>query len=156
MEKIYNLFKFIESRYPQYKIPSVLKIINNDPLTEEDLNIERDLDLGYNIYLTSLPDGLEVGRNLYLNDCTSLTSLPDGLTVGESLDLSDCISLTSLPEGLEVGRNLNLIGCANLKSLPEGLYVGRDLSLRSTLIAKKYTEAEIREMCPRIRGNIYL
>ena len=177
MEKIYNLFKFIEDKYPQYKTPIKFKILNDIPLTKEELNIKEDLYLGYSIYLKSLPKGLTVNGALDLEGCESLTSLPEKLKVGWNLDLSRCTSLKSLPEELSVGNNLNLKGCISLESLPKGLIIPGDLRLQNcsnleslpndlrvlgglylkdTKIISKYTEAEIREMCPRIRGNIYL
>jgi hypothetical protein len=196
MEKIYNLFKFIEDKYPEYKTPIELKILNGIPLTKKELNSKANIIIYDNHNLVSLPEGLSV-NNLNLAFCIYLKSLPKGLTVGGYLDLNHCTALKALPEGLTVGGNLNLISCINLKSLPEGLSVNNvDLSectslkslpkrltvggnlrlrncvsleslpndlrvlgglyLRNTKIISKYTEAEIREMCPRIRGNIYL
>jgi hypothetical protein len=132
MEKIYNLFKFIEDKYPEYGIPLTYKLVNGIPLTKEELNIEGDLDLDY----------------------SHVTSLPDNLTISGYLLLYNCYKLTALPKGLTVGESLNLRGCVNLKSLPKGLVVGGDLYLGNTPIDKKYTEAEIREMCPGIKGKI--
>jgi hypothetical protein len=138
MEKIYNLFKFIESKYPEYKTPLkviyTFKIINKIPFTKEELNVKKDLFLNF----------------------SEIEKLPEGLTVGENLNLIGCTSLKSLPKGLEVGRDLYLGRCINLQALPEGLIVGRDVILIDTPIAEKYTVEQIREMCPGIKGDIYL
>jgi hypothetical protein len=134
MENIYNLFKFIEDKYPQYRVPFQFKIINNIELSKEDLDVKGNVDLAES-NIKSLPDGLKVGGYLNLRGCTSLTSLPDSLVVGSNLNLRGCTSLTSLPRDLKV----------------EGW-----LGLKRTPITIKYTEDEIREMCPGIKGDIYL
>jgi hypothetical protein len=174
MEKLYNLFKFIENKYPEYRAPVILKLANNDFLNKEELNITDDIDLRYSISLKSLPKGLNVEGDLKLN-FTNLKSLPEGLRVGVDLDLRGCTSLESLPEGLSVGGTLDLDYCNNLASLPEGLTVVRNLylrntrltslpkdisvggyiDLRSTPISKKYKEYELEEMYPGIKGGIY-
>jgi hypothetical protein len=136
MEIIYNLFKFIEDKYPdKYRTPLTFKMDNEIPLTKEDLNVLGDFIIYDNPDLESLPEGLNVSRDINLGFCTSLISLPKGLSVGRDLDLEHCESLTSLPKGLKV------LGSINLKNTP---------------IAEKYTEDEIREMYPGIKGKIYL
>jgi hypothetical protein len=138
MEKIYNLFKFIEYKYPEYKTPLKMvytfKIINKIPFTKEELHVKKDLFLNF----------------------SEIEKLPEGLTVGENLNLIGCASLKSLPKGLEVGRDLYLGRCTSLQSLPEGLIVGRHIILIDTPIAEKYTVEQIRKMCPGIKGEIYL
>jgi hypothetical protein len=135
MEKIYNLFKFIESKYPQYRTPLTFKMDNEIPLTKEDLNVLGDFTIYDNPDLESLPEGLNVSRDVNLGFCTSLISLPKGLSVGRDLDLDNCHKLKALPKGLKV------LGSINLKNTP---------------IAEKYTVEQIREMCPGIKGEIYL
>ena len=134
MENIYNLFKFIENKYPQYRAPIKFKLVNNIPLTKEDLNVKGHLDLSKSD-ITTLPDGLKVSGHLYLDGCKRLTSLPIGLEVGWSLRLNNCTSLESLPSDLEVYGNFFLI---------------------NTPISEKYTEEQIRKMCPGIKGGIFL
>jgi hypothetical protein len=136
------------------------------------------LDLDNCKNLTSLPDGLYVRGNLYLENCKSLKSLPDGLEVegpylnlinctnltslpnnfkfGGDLYLENCKSLKSLPDGLEVGGDLLLEGCTKLKSLPKNLKVRGSLWLQNTPLSENYTEEQIREMVPGIKGNINL
>ena len=65
---------------------------------------------------------------------TPITSLPQGLTVGGSLHL-DNTSITSIPQDLEVGGSLDL---------------------NNTPIAKKYTEEQIKQMVPNLKGRIYI
>ena len=134
MENLYNLFKFIEDKYPQYRVPFEVKIINNIELSKEDLDFKGNVDLSE----------------------SNIKSLPDGLKVGGYLNLRGCISLTSLPDDLVVGGNLNLRGCTSLTSLPRDLKVDGWLGLKRTPMTIKYTVEQIREMCPGIKGDIYL
>jgi len=110
---------------------------------------EGDLDLNYTP-ITSLPQGLKVKGYLDLNN-TKITSLPKDLEVKGSLNLSST-PITSLPQGLKVGRNLYLN--TNITSLPQDLKVGGNLWLRNTPISKKYTEEQIKQMCPGIKGKV--
>jgi len=133
------------------------------------------LDLSFCINLQSLPDNLNVGRQIYLKGCKSLRSLPDNLTrVKGSFDLRECENLQSLPDNLTVGGHLDLSFCKSLQSLPDNLTVHdvyldytsietlpKDLKIHgnifmyNTPLSKKYTEEEIRQMCPGIKGDIY-
>ncbi len=85
---------------------------------------------------------------------TPITSLPDNLQVGGSLYLAGT-PITSLPNNLQVGENLNLIRTP-ITSLPNNLKVGRTLLLSKTPLSKKYTEEEIRQMVPGVKGDIIL
>jgi hypothetical protein len=101
LKKILDFLKQNENR----NIPIAWKLINNEPLTEKELTIDRDLDLKGST-IKSLPEGLLLG-GLNLTNCKSLTSLPEGMKVGRGgLNLTNCKSLTSLPKGLKVGENL--------------------------------------------------
>ena len=62
--------------------------------------------------------------------------------------------ITSLPEGLRVGGYLNL-SYTKITSLPEGLSVDGDLNLSYTPISKKYTAAQLKQMLPNVKGEIY-
>ena len=140
---IKNIFDFLEINEGK-KTPFVWKLINHEPLTDEELIVKGNLDLA-NLKITSLPEGLEVGAELDLYNCKSLTSLPEGLKVGRNLYLENCTSLTSLPYGLEVGGGLNLENCTSLTSLPKGLKVRGWLDIKHTQL-KNYTDDELREM----------
>jgi hypothetical protein len=172
-EALKNIIDFLEKNDNKNK-PFKWKLLNNEPLTEDELIINDDLDLheskitylpeGLMVYgtldlysckqLTSLPEDLYVSMNLDLAQ-TSITSLPDGLQVGGRLNLENCTNLKSLPKGLEVGGSLDLENCTNLKSLPKGLEVGGDLYILGTKL-QKYTDDELREMIKPgyIKGEI--
>ena len=155
-----------EEREKNYKIALNKKIqeyIKNGSKGDLDLaetpitSLPEGLTVGGSLVLsdtpiTSLPKGLKVGGDLDLSD-TPITSLPEGLKVGGDLDLS-YTPITSLPEGLKVGGYLDLSGTP-ITSLPEGLKVVGDLFLYGTPLAKQYTEEQIKQMCPGIRGGIY-
>ena len=85
---------------------------------------------------------------------TQITSLPSGLKVKGDLYLLNT-PLTSLPSGLEVLGSLYL-GSTPITSLPSDLKVKDELYLKNTPLAEKYTEEDIRQMCPGIKGRIYL
>ena len=43
-----------------------------------------------------------------------------------------------------------------IKTLPNDLNVGGNLYLNNTPMFKKYTKIQIKQMCPGVKGNIYL
>lgn len=126
-----NIFKFLEKK-DNRPIPLRVKLLNNLPLTPEDLDIKGDLDL-HSTKITSLPDNLKVSGNLDLYD-TPITSLPDDLEVGGNLYLTRTNKLDTLPANLTVGRDLDLSENSQITELPDNLTVGRDLWLRNTQI----------------------
>ena len=132
--KLKIIFAFLEkkeSKSHQAKGTLLWKIIFNEPLTNEDLNVKGDL---------------------YLRD-SKIPSLPKGLKVGGDLDLG-WTKITSLPEGLEVGGILDLYW-TNITSLPKGLKVDDYLNIRETTLLE-YTDDELREMIQPgfIKGQI--
>ena len=151
-ETINNIFEFIKKNDNKNK-PLRWKLINNEPLTDDELNIEGNLNLT-DSKITQLPKGLKVGDNLNLLG-SIITSLPEGLEVGDSLDLSYS-DIRTLPEGLEVGGSLWLIGCWLITSLPKGLHVGGDLYIFRTNF-RNLSNDEIRDMIKPgfIGGGIY-
>ena len=150
-EVLKRIFEFLKEK-EGYNLPVKWKLINNIPLTKEELNVKGDLNLA-GLEITSLPEGLKVGGSLFI-DNTKITSLPEGLEVGGNLDLSSSL-INSLPKGLKVGGTLWLLWCENLTSLPKGLRVGLHLDLWNSPL-KKYTDDEIREMIKPgfIKGKI--
>ena len=151
---IYNLFKFIEDKKPQYKTPFKVKLIYApETLTKEELNVEGDLNLS-NTQIQSLPSGLEV-RDLWLDD-TPIQSLPNDLKVKGTLSLP-YTPIKDLPNNLTV-KNL-ILHDIPIKSLPDNLTVKGDLDLSNTPLSKKYTtEEEIKAKYPgiKVKGKIYL
>ena len=126
-EALKRIFKFLEEK-GEHRMPLKFKLLNNIPLTKEELIVDDDLNLSYT-NITSLPEGLKVGGSLLLSGCKNITSLPEGLKVGGNLNLIDT-NITSLPNGLEVGRDLYLNN-SNIKSLPENLVVVGNLDLHN-------------------------
>jgi hypothetical protein len=151
-ETINNIFEFIKKNNNKNK-PLRWKLINNEPLTDDELNIEGNLNLT-DSKITQLPKGLKVGDNLNLLG-SIITSLPEGLEVGATLDLSYS-DIRTLPEGLEVGDSLWLIGCWLITSLPKGLHVGGNLYIFRTNFTN-LSDDEIRDMIKPgfIGGEIY-
>jgi hypothetical protein len=129
-ETIKNIFDFLEDNEGKRSV--LWKLVNDEPLKDEELSIKGDLDLNYT-GIRTLPKGLKVDGNLYLNNT----------------------KITSLPEGFKVGRNLYLENCKNLTSLPKGLKVGGDLNIRGTELFI-YSNDELRKMIEPgfIKGNI--
>jgi len=130
-ETLKNIIDFLEKNDNKNK-PFKWKLLNNEPLTEDELNFKGELNLQF----------------------SKITSLPKGLKVRHSLFLEYCTSLTSLPEGLKVGYNLYLYN-SGIKLLPKGLEVERDLFIRDTSLAK-LSDDELREMIKPgyIKGDI--
>jgi hypothetical protein len=119
MEKdtIRSIFKFLENE-ENIRAPFMWKWLNNEPLTEDDLHINGDLDLTYS-NIESLPEGLIVRGDLNLTFCENISSLPEGLIVRFNLIVEDCSQLYSLPKGLKVGGTL-YIGTSPLGEYSEG------------------------------------
>jgi len=103
-EALKRIFYFLEEK-EQQNPPFLWKWKNEIPLTEEDLDINGDLDLTYS-NIESLPEGLKIDGDLILNYCENISSLPEGLLVRGNLILEECINLSSLPKGLKVGGTL--------------------------------------------------
>jgi len=120
-ETLKKIFTFLEEEENKDK-PFMWKLMNNEPLTDEELFVEGDLDLTE----------------------TDIESLPDGLNVEDILSLYGCKNIQSLPEGLEVGGFLDL-GHSNITSLPKGLKVWDRLFIKNTPL-RKYTDEQLREM----------
>jgi hypothetical protein len=101
-EALKRIFEFLEEK-EEHNAPFLWKLVNNEPLTEDDLVVKGNLDLQFK-KITSLPEGLEVEGNLKLF-YTGIRELPEGLIVGRDLELP-YLSMTSLPKGLKVYRNI--------------------------------------------------
>ena len=131
-ETLKKIFRFLEDK-EQRKKPLKFKLLDNEQLTKEELNVKGSLYLGG----------------------TNITQLPEGLEVAYSLGLELCVNLHSLPKGLKVGDWLGLEG-SKVSSLPEGLEVGLLLFIKNTPLAEKHTDEEIREMIKPgfIKGKI--
>ena len=130
IEQLKRIFDFLEEK-GEHRAPVKWKLINNIPLTEDDLNVKGDLDL-FDSKIKSLPEGLKVSGTLDLS-YSKIISLPKGMEVGGTLFLHFS-KITSLPEGLEVGNNL---------------YIGKTP-------LTKYSDEELREMIKPgfIKGKI--
>ena len=131
-ETLNNIFDFLEKNDNKNK-PFKWKLLNNVPLTEDELTIKGNLDL----------------------DDSEIKTLPEDLQVNGFLSLAES-DIESLPEGLSIGRSLNLSYCKEITSLPKGLEVGWNLNIRGTKL-QKYTDDELREMIKPgfLKGEIY-
>jgi hypothetical protein len=148
--------------------------LSGNPITSlpNNLTVNGNLNLNGTL-ITSLPNNLTVNGGLYLSE-TPITKLPDNLTVSGDLYLTRT-KITSLPNNLTVNRdlyldgtlitklpdNLKVIGSLNLDhtlvtSLPNNLTVGGYLYLEGTPISKKYTEEQLKEMLPGVKGKIFI
>ena len=78
-EQLKRIFEFLEEK-EKHNVPLQWKLINNIPLTKEELNVEGDLDLSYTTKITFLPQGLTIEGDFYID--YSYVELPKGLKVG--------------------------------------------------------------------------
>jgi len=144
-ETLKNIMYFLKIK--EDKSSFKWKLLNNEPLTEDELTIKGDLDLE-NSNITSLPDGLMVYGTLDLYNCKQLISLPEDLYVSMNLDLAKT-NITSLPDGLQVGGRLNL-AYTKITSLPKNLDVGGELILNDCTELTSLPEGL------EIQDNLYL
>jgi hypothetical protein len=144
-ETIRSIFKFLENEENR-KTPIVWKIVNNEPIEQDDLIVNGDIDMEYSD-VESLPEGLYVNGDLSLFG-SEIKSLPKDLYVGENLSLGYCDNITSLPEGLYVGGNLS-IAKTNISSLPKGLKVEGFLFIRYTPLVNFSDEELIKMIKPK-------
>jgi hypothetical protein len=130
IEQLKRIFDFLEEK-GEHNAPVKWKLINNIPLTEDDLNVKGDLDLFD----------------------SKIKSLPEGLKVSGTLDLSYS-KIISLPKGMEVGGTL-FLHFSKITSLPKGLEIGEHLFIGKTPLTK-YSDEELREMIKPgfIKGKI--
>ena len=151
-ETIKNILDFLEEEDNKNK-PFKWKLINGEPLTDDELNFNGSLDLS-NTNIISLPEGLEVGGDLDLSYTNNLISIPKKIKIDGDLNLEGS-KIKSLPEGLEVGWDL-ILTLTEIESLPKGLKVGHDLLIGLTQFGQ-YDEDDIRYMIKPgvIRGKIY-
>jgi hypothetical protein len=115
-ETIKKIFDFLEDN--EGKRSFLWKLVNDEPLKDEELSIKGDLELqGQDIQ--QLPDGIHVKNDLLLNS-TPIKKLPKGLRVGDNLYIQ-YTKITSLPEGLQVGGNLHIYNTTLAKLSDEEL-----------------------------------
>ena len=129
-ETLKKIFTFLEEN-GEHNPPFMWKLMNNEPLTDEELFVEGDLDLTE----------------------TDIESLPDGLHIEDILSLYGCKNIQSLPKGLEVGEDLDL-GHSNITSLPKGLKVWGRLFIKNTPLTKYSTEELSQMVNPGYINNI--
>jgi len=127
-----NIFKYLKKKKNK-PFPFEYKLLNNLPLTKEELTVNGNLVLSFS-KIKSLPNDLIVYGylNLYRSN---ITSLPNNLIVNGDLDL-DCTKITSLPNDLSVDGDLYCY------YTPLANIIKKDISL-----LKKYSK--------QVKGNIY-
>ena len=139
-ETLKNILDFLEEK--EDKRSFLWKILNNEPLTEEELNFYGNLNLTTS-KIESLPEGLKVDGNLSLYGSKNIQSLPEGLKVGGDLDLDES-AIESLPEGLKVDGDLEMQN-TTIQSLPKGLKLLGSLYIKNTPLAK-FSDESLKDM----------
>lgn len=150
MTTILNLFKFIESKKKQYPIPLKYKLINNLPLTKDELNVRGSLNLSH-APIQSLPDNLNVDGDLIISN-TKIKSLPDNLNVNGNLNLNHTL-IKELPDNLNVPGWL-AISNTKIETIPNNLNIGQYLYISNTPLSKKYTKEQIIKMIKDKGGSL--
>jgi hypothetical protein len=85
MTNIYNFFKFIEDKEPEYRAPLPLRLrYSPNDITKEDLHVKGDYYDSNNNDAAPLPNGMIVDGNLKIYN-TNISSLPKDLKVEENL-----------------------------------------------------------------------
>jgi hypothetical protein len=107
----------------------------------------------WNTGISDWPEGLTVGRSITFAK-SPLEQIPDNLTVNGYLFIRGS-SVKELPKGLHVKELLNILE-TEIETLPTDLKVDDVLIATYTPLAKKYTEKQIKQMCPGIQGSVIL
>jgi len=106
------------------------KIIKQLPLTEEEKNIEGNLELsGTNI--PTLPEGLKINGSLILSN-SGIRKFPNKIYIKDNLNLASCKNLTTIPP-IKINGDL-IIYYSSITTLPPGLQVGGDLRANNSLL----------------------
>jgi len=103
-EVLKRTFDFLEEK-ENHNLPFLWKLVNNEPLTEDELNVKGNLDLSRS-EISFLLEGLKIEGDLFLY--YSMVELPKGLEIGGNLHTSNTIY--DLPKGLKLGGDLYLSG----------------------------------------------
>ena len=127
-----NIFQYLEKTKGK-PIPFLFKLLNNLPLTEDELI--------YNGNLVS-----------WFSDTISL---PDNLTVNGHLDLY-LSNIKSLPKNLIINSNLN-INSTKISELPDDLIVAGNLWCIDTPLAKRIKKDKLllSKYKKQVKGKIY-
>lgn len=129
---ILNLFKFIESVRPQYKIPAAFMLkYNPDMLNTPNSTLNGFVDL-QNSEITSLADGLTIINGGLNIENTKITTLPDRLTV----------------DGAIIAKN------SQISSIPNNLKCSDWIDLRNTPLSKQYSSDEFKKIVQDKGGYI--
>ena len=128
-----NIFLYLQDKKIK-KIPLEYKLLNNIPLTQEDLFVNGDLLLFR----------------------TNLTSLPNNLTVNGHLDLLSS-KIEKLPNNLIVNRHLN-IQLTYITELPDDLCVSGSLFCYNTPLANniRNDESLLNKYSKQVKGRIII
>ena len=124
------------------------KIIKQEPLTNEEKNIEGNLNLaGTNT--PTLPEGLKINGSLFLSE-SGIRKFPKNIQIKDNLELTRCKNLTSIPTlsldgDLDMSEssieflppNLQVKGDVNaseskLKTISKGIKIGGILNIQAT------------------------
>ena len=84
---------------------------------------------------------------------SSITKLPKDLYVTRSFFLNNIQQPLELPDKLYVGKDFYMYR-SNVSELPKYLYVVGDFNIKSTPLAEKYTDEEIRKIVASTDGQI--
>jgi hypothetical protein len=130
------------------------------------LELYANLNLSDCVNLTDLGKLTSLRAGLNLSGCKKLTSLGNLTSVGDNtsmggtfsiggyLNLIGCKSLIDLGNLTSVSGNMSL-SSTNIESFNKLKYVGGYLDLRNSVISKKYSEEEIRNMV-NVGGEIIM
>ena len=83
-ETLKIIFKFLEKEENR-RTPIVWKILNNEPIEQDDLIVNGDINMEYSD-IESLPEGLHINGYFSLFG-SEIKSLPKDLYVGENLSV---------------------------------------------------------------------
>lgn len=112
-----NIFQFLQDNKGK-KVPLLYKLLNNLPLTKDDLFIDGDLNLMYS-EITYLPDNLTVNGRLILYQ-TKIKSLPNNLRVKTWLNIENT-DISVLPDDLYVGNDLYCLNSLLIQTIKKDL-----------------------------------
>jgi hypothetical protein len=162
LEWISKFNKELYKKTENYTLSVFEKIIKQEPLTDEEKNVEGDLKLG-GTNIPTLPEGLKINGSLFLSE-SGIRNFPKNIQIKDNLELIGCKNLTSistlnlngdlriressievLPPNLQVKGDVDASD-SKLKTISKGIKIGGILDIQTTDVISLPDDIQAKEI----------